>query len=162
MQKLTYSKKWPKFILAQKYLQMCSFIFEFDACDIYLQILFFWEWIFFCNCYVWKSCQFLFFGHEITFNLKIQLLIEKECPPCFATQHCPSKKFPIHYICNILNPKCAQPLLLNVKRKCSKFWYLLCTKCAIKLYFSNFKSVPNFQYLAPSWSKMANCAIGNM
>ena len=35
MQKLTYSKKWPKFILAQKYLQMCSFIFEFDACDIY-------------------------------------------------------------------------------------------------------------------------------
>ena len=24
------------------------------------------------------------------------------------------------------------------------------------------KSVPNFQYLAPSWSKMANCAIGNM
>ena len=131
---------------------------------IYLQILFFWEWIFFCNCYVWKSCQFLFFGHEITFNLKIQLLIEKECPPCFATQHCPSKKFSIHYICNVLNQKCAQPLLGNVRLwKCLEFWwYLLCTKCAIKLYFSNFKSVPNFQYLAPSWSKMANCAIGNM
>ena len=41
MQKLTYSKKWPKFILAQKYLQMCSFIFEFDACDIYTYRFFF-------------------------------------------------------------------------------------------------------------------------
>ena len=41
MQKLTYSKKWPKFILAQKYLQMCSFIFKFDACDIYTYRFFF-------------------------------------------------------------------------------------------------------------------------
>ena len=131
---------------------------------IYLQILFFWEWIFFCNCYVWKSCQFLFLVTKSPSIWKFSYWLRKNVPSCFATQHCPSKKFSIHYICNVLNQKCAQPLLGNVRLwKCLEFWwYLLCTKCAIKLYFSNLKSVPNFQYLAPSWSKMANCAIGNM
>ena len=93
---------------------------------------------------------------------KFSYWLRKNVPSCFATQHCPSKKFSIHYICNVLNQKCAQ--LGNVRLwKCLEFWwYLLWTKCAIKLYFSNLKSVPNFQYMAPSWSKMANCAIGNM
>ena len=75
----------------------------FLGMDIFLQLL----------CL--EKLSISFFGHEITFNLKIQLLIEKECPPYFATQHCPSKKFPIHYICNVLNQKCVQPLLGNVR-----------------------------------------------
>ena len=159
MQKLTYSKKWPKFILAQKYLQMCSFIFEFDACDIYLYRFFIsGNGYFFAIAMFGKVVNFFFLVTKSPSIWKFSYWLRKNVPPYFATQHCPSKKFPIHYIvCNILNQKCAQPLLGNVR-----LWKCLCTKCAIKLYFSNLKGVPNFQYFAPSWSKMANCAIGNM
>ena len=164
MQKLTYSKKWPKFILAQKYLQMCFFIFEFDACDIYTYRFFFsGNGYFFAIAMFGKVVNFFFLVTKSPSIWKFSYWLRKNVPSCFATQHCPSKKFSIHYICNVLNQKCAQPLLGNVRLwKCLEFWYLLCTKCAIKLYFSISKSVPNFQYMAPSWSKMANCAIGNM
>ena len=126
------------------------FVFEFDACDIIPTDSLFLGMDIFCNCYVWKSCQFLFLVTKSPSIWKFSYWLKKNVPPYFTTQHCPSKKFPIHDICNILNQKCAQPLLGNVRLwKCLKFWYFLCTKCAtIKLYFSkNVFQISNIWHL---------------